>query len=187
MFEVLFKIPGVFTCAQNEHGAVMRTLSEEQGEQRRFVYRSFERNSDTYILARSSTPINGTIIEWREKKTTYKPGQCIRIRVKANPTYKVDRKKTHPIIKNETMKLWFERKLKDSGLKTLNQNFTILRPVPKLSSYKKNSPIFHSVEFSADCEVEDSSKLTNAMLSGIGPAKTYGFGMLVVEGVIDDR
>ena len=100
--------------------------------------------------------------------------------LRANTTFKEYKKggngPRHP---TKDIQKWIERKAKLHGFKIVN--FEMI-PLGKQISYKGRKPITHyAVDFDGVLEVTDRAKFKLAALKGIGPAKAFGFGLLLLK------
>jgi CRISPR system Cascade subunit CasE len=109
----------------------------------------------------------------------------------ANPTIKKiqfdekgNRKKQGkriPIVKEEDLLGWIERKLSKIGAE--KKSLRISSP-QVISSYKRGTRITHSsVEYTGILEVKDNKVFKQAIKQGIGSAKGFGFGLMLLKPV----
>jgi CRISPR system Cascade subunit CasE len=74
---------------------------------------------------------------------------------------------------------WINRKAERHGFQILNLN---INPLGYQISYKGRTPIPHyAVDFDGVLEVTDSAKFKTAALGGVGSAKVFGFGLLLLK------
>lgn len=119
--------------------------------------------------------------------------QHYRFQLCANPTRKVkafdpdgsERRngRREPLRTREELSAWIRRKGENGGFAV---DETTLRTIRRgRESFRKNGqPGLHSaVEFQGILTVTDLHKFREAFARGIGPAKSFGFGMLVVAPV----
>jgi CRISPR system Cascade subunit CasE len=108
----------------------------------------------------------------------------------ANPTRKVrvenpdgSRKKNGrrvPLSRREDLVAWLERKAADGGFRF---DPAALRTIPRGREYfhKDGAHGLHSaVEFEGVLEVTDPARFRDTFRRGLGPAKAFGFGLLVL-------
>jgi len=122
------------------------------------------------ILSAESKPIHPKLAR----------GGCYHFRLRANPTVKREGKRW-PIIKDEDLRIWLERKFLVGGARL--SGVTIIqegkREAVKRRQIEKNPVMtFSSVRFEGVLQVEDSDKLLELVRQGVGSAKGFGFGLL---------
>ena len=120
------------------------------------------------------------------------PGQCFRFRLQANPTKRLHKRSTHASGKPLQAK-WVKKRVPvppDAWLDWLLQRaercgFIVEGHVRTEPGYvyfhKKDKPQaarLRSVLFEGRLAVKDEEAFLEALCSGIGPAKAYGFGLL---------
>lgn len=105
-----------------------------------------------------------------------------------------------PIQREEKLIKWLERKSKTSGFRLLQIHTTNeenifdirVRNVPKariktpyryqnvISKKREHNLTFHSVIFEGRLQIVNIKQFKEALISGIGPGKAFGFGMLSI-------
>lgn len=100
--------------------------------------------------------------------------------LKANPTTRIDGKKTLPIYGNVKLIEWIVRKLEDSGAIVFNVQIG-----PTYRNYKNNGddikylmPLY-SVEFYLILYIHDPIRFKDFATTGIGRQKAFGCGLLL--------
>lgn len=115
---------------------------------------------------------------------------CYRFQLCANATKKVAVQKPDgsfkknsrrvPLTKREDLIAWIKRKGELGGFSVAEES---LRTIPRGREYfEKNGQrgLHSAVEFQGVLTVTDPRKFYEAFIRGIGPAKAFGFGLLVV-------
>jgi len=139
-------------------------------------------------------------IQMREETRSFTIGERFRFRLEANPTKRLREGSLHPNgekinsqwvgkrvpVPTDQMDDWLTRRATGSGF--LVEKITNFVPgyafVGKSShSIKENLPRslkdqLRAVRYEGILEVTDSDKMTGTIISGIGPAKAFGFGLL---------
>jgi len=110
----------------------------------------------------------------------------------ANPTKKVRSDAAGNLLKNsrrvplsrrEDLLDWLARKAKDAGF-SFDPGTTRTVPRPRQTFVKKGEAGLHSAtEFVGTLQVTDPALFRQAAISGVGPAKAFGFGMLCLSPV----
>ena len=120
---------------------------------------------------------------------TFTPGQTLAFRLRANPTVKhhrLDEKgKDHatrdPLYREDEQRAWLERKGDSGGFRILRLNAI---QEGNTYAYKrrkdggKRKLTHFAVRFEGVLQVSDPDKLWETVRVGIGPAKSFGFGLL---------
>jgi CRISPR system Cascade subunit CasE len=101
-----------------------------------------------------------------------------RFEMRANPTKKIDGKRIGLYDQNDQIQ-WIERKLKDNGMKLIEDSLEI-HIEGMMSSHAKAHLKLYSVVYRGVVDVIDKALIGNALFNGIGSGKGYGFGMLTM-------
>lgn len=112
------------------------------------------------------------------------PGSVLRFRLRANPTKRIDTKRTHDRLAGKRVNLrtdeerqaWLARKLAEAGCQlaacTIREGFT-------QRGKRYDQDLRHGVvTFDGLLRVEDADALRASVRAGIGAGKAYGFGLL---------
>ena len=121
--------------------------------------------------------------ETKEFDPDFVSEQTLGFRLTANPTKKYEGKRL-PLVKEEEYFSWLERKGKLHGFTVLSSNAATFRigegkETAAQHRRKTSLPLF-GVRFDGFLRVEDPEGLLSAVSSGIGSAKSFGFGLLSV-------
>jgi CRISPR system Cascade subunit CasE len=109
-----------------------------------------------------------------------KGGHVFRFRLEANPTIKRGGKRRALLTLDEQQK-WFIEKAGKNGFNTLSLMIENQKLVKMEKRKTKDIIQLHSVMFEGILVVTDDKKfIENAIESGIGPAKAFGFGLLSI-------
>ena len=115
---------------------------------------------------------------------TLRAGQLLAFRLRANPTVKRDGRRVAWF--DETDQLdWLRRKADQHGFRVVSATVT---PEGFVDTRKSEGGTRHSVRhyavrYDGHIQVVDSQACVEAIASGIGPAKAFGFGLLSLAGV----
>ncbi len=161
---------------------------------RDFLFRVEHREGGLQVLLLSN--IRPTIPTWGQWQTkavaeTFLDHDFYIFQLLANPTIKRvvrdeqgNRRKNGRrtgIYSMEELKAWIERKASDSGFKLVQLQFE--PPVDHVFLRGPKKVKYTGVEFKGILKVIDHRAFQDAFVHGIGPAKAFGFGMLVVKPV----
>lgn len=116
-------------------------------------------------------------------------GTILRFRLRANPTRKIETKsgpngerhngRRVPLWKPEDQIAWLVRKAQQHGFDLLNVTIAASGAAERIES-KRNNRTFQGTVFEGRLQVRDADIFREALASGIGPGKAYGFGLLSV-------
>ena len=116
----------------------------------------------------------------------FKAGQVLRFKLTANPTKVLTeqnaekRKIRVPLIKEDQQVGWLKRKL--DGIASI-ESVVVQNETPLYFSRKGNGGKIVPVNFEGILKVIDSEKFKEIYFSGIGPAKAFGCGLMLVRRV----
>jgi len=120
--------------------------------------------------------------------------QFYRFDLRANPTKKVAKLdesgnktkngKREALLKPAEQRTWIERKAGEAGFRLLETPALVIDPAVSnlfLISKRKEQGLHFGVRFTGAIEVIDRSNFETAFYKGIGSAKGFGFGMLMLK------
>lgn len=86
-----------------------------------------------------------------------------------------------PLTKKEDLRAWIYRKGATKGFRILDEKPLEIGPMVGAYFSKKNQSAYHGgVQFRGVLEVTDSGQFVEAYYNGIGSAKSFGFGLLLL-------
>lgn len=106
-------------------------------------------------------------------------GEQLIFRLTANPTVKRDGKRWG-LVNEEELRGWMERKAAESGFSLLSLRVIPHRPVEGEKNDAGSALKFASVTYEGTLRIEDSERFHDALESGIGSGKGFGFGLLSI-------
>jgi CRISPR system Cascade subunit CasE len=180
------------------HQAVWRAFPGRDGEQRNYLTRLDQRRSGFRLLIAS--PVQPRRPEWCPPDAeswqtklipeTFFTHSQYRFQLCANPTRKVTKQlgdgtltkngRRVPLTSRDDLVKWIARKGNDGGFLV---HEATLRTSSRTREYfwKHGQAGLHSaVEFEGALTVTDAVKFQEAFIRGIGPAKAFGFGLLMI-------
>jgi CRISPR system Cascade subunit CasE len=139
-------------------------------------------------------PNSGIAACWKERevpKSFYQKTQYL-FKIFANPTKTLSRRDPkgnkkkngshYAITRREELRTWFLQKSEQNGFRVLNEPELEISPPVFHNLYRKNDEgVLVGVEFKGSLEVTDRSKFIKVAHEGIGRARGFGFGMLVLK------
>lgn len=186
------------------HKRIWDALPYDPEAKRDFLFRSDVANGVVRILLLSERmPIDNGDMQWEttELSPTFLGHSAYRFRLRANPTrrcktYDLERgeekHRRFALLGKEEIHEWFFRKFADAGCEIRNikeDGNTVLdfeTTPPKRLLFAKNSRkngTVYSVDANGSIVVKDEAAFRAAFDVGIGPAKGFGFGLLLLQPV----
>ena len=176
------------------HRAVWEAFPDRPDDNRKFLTKVDDRGRFFELMILSEE--RPTLPDWgqwetKEIKPTFLEHERYAFNLRANTTVKrVVRDESGERMKNgrrtaiykpEELRQWLERKAQQSGfaVEQFDADPPIARPFRKDGKPGKHV----RVDFKGILKVTDSSAFKEAFSKGIGPAKAFGFGMLMLQPV----
>jgi CRISPR system Cascade subunit CasE len=184
--------------AYNWHKKAWLAFPGRECEERDFLTRLDRRESDDQFRLLILSETKPTRPDWcptdswrtREVGASFLEHSCFQFSLLANPTKKVrveaengNRRKNGrrvALVTREERLAWLERKASESGFRIDPDK---VRTVPRGREYfhkPGHRGTLSAVDFRGTLEVTDHDKFRDAFRRGIGSAKAFGFGMLVI-------
>lgn len=116
----------------------------------------------------------------KEFKPSFRVGQRLKFRLRANPTVKRDGKRIG-LASEEDQRTWFQRKAEKGGFCVLALN--VYRGRQQKAAANGSAAEFTTVVFEGVLEVADPEKFSEAIENGVGSGKGFGYGLLSVAPV----
>ncbi len=176
------------------HKAIWEAFPGRPDAQRDFLFRIDARTRAYRILLLSAVmPTDTPLLKWQSKEVA--PGFLghvrYRFQLKANPTFRRNKDKRRiALYKEEDLHEWLADKLKGAGA-LLEEPVAIGAPVDEFLNDERfmqgrkpttrHDPKHVSVDFEGVLRVQDSAAFTAAFYKGIGSAKGFGYGLLMLQ------
>ena len=167
------------------HRAIWKLFPGREDKERDFLFRLDRMRAQTRLLLLSPTP--PSVPEWGECRTKristdFLNHKSFRFQIKANPTKRtMETGKRVGIYSDDDLSAWLERKAENCGFAVARNGLTIKPPMSEyfVRNGKKGKHI--SVDFKGVLQVTHRPEFEHAFYHGIGPAKAFGFGMLMLQ------
>lgn len=187
-----------FKDSYDWHQAVWKAFPGRDGRKREFLTRVDQKDCFYRLLILSSAkptrpawmPEGPGTWHTREIPPNYFQHKRYRFQLRANPTKKVTafgpdgRPKKNsrrvPLVKREDIVAWLKRKGETAGFATEERSLRILAGGREHFSKQGAQGMHSSVDFEGALTVMDQAKFRDAFEKGIGSAKGFGFGLLVI-------
>ena len=180
------------------HKLVWKAFPGKNGQARNFLTR-LDRQRDGFrlLIVSESSPVAPSdwpheLPAWQTKLVSDEFFRFKRylFQLRANPTKRDSAsRKRLPLKTDEELSAWIIRKAQQSGFVINNETVRVIKEGREwFQIEKRNTAGFHhSVDFSGTLVVTDSAKFQTAFEQGIGSAKAFGFGMLMLSPLSDER
>lgn len=188
------------------HQWIWEALPDDPDAERDFLFRADVKNQRLRILLLSErVPAPGDRCEWRttEVSETFLGHGAYRFQLRANPTFRRASDHRRLALFDETkIREWFVRKLADAGCEipvgddyeceiageirhepVLDLKTTAPRKLQFQKGGGARTGTLYSVDASGTIVVRDEAAFRKAFDAGIGPARGFGFGLLMLQPV----
>lgn len=167
----------------NAHKALWKTFPGREKDNRDFLYR-MDKKEDVYIVimlseSKPEATIDLDLIRIVEPQIVFKKEKPYRFSLRANPVKRLSEQRVRvPLVGEENLNIWLSKKL--TGVAKLFDVTTVSRA--NLNFCKgDNWGKITTVDFEGVIQCEDPQNLLNLVRSGIGPAKAFGCGLLLLK------
>jgi CRISPR-associated protein Cas6/Cse3/CasE, subtype I-E/ECOLI len=167
------------------HQWIWDTLPDAPDTKRDFLFRFDVLDHTLRILLLSERiPDNGNEVTWKttEVSSSFLGHGTYRFQLRANPTFRraADHRRL-AIFDEEKIREWFMRKFSDAGCEVLSLETTAPRRLQFRKGNEQHLGTIYSVDASGVLIVNDEAAFRAAFDTGIGPAKGFGFGLLLLQ------
>jgi CRISPR system Cascade subunit CasE len=167
------------------HQWIWNALPDNPDASRDFLFRSDVKNSFLKILLLSERiPLPSEEVQWKttEMSDTFLGHGAYRFQLRANPTFRrASDHKRLAIFDEGKIREWFTRKFSEAGCDVQGLETT----APRKLQFQKGSGTHQGTVYSVDASgilvVRNESQFRAAFENGIGPAKGFGFGLLLLQ------
>jgi CRISPR system Cascade subunit CasE len=171
------------------HQILWKAFPGHHGEKRFFLFRVDEK--ETFFLLYLLSQFEVSLLDWGAFQTKKIGDEFLthshyRFQLKANPTKRLARGngkgKRVGIYKEEDLKQWFLRKAEQSGF--YSDDFVASQPISDYFNKKGRRNKLNRVDFQGVLKVTDNEMFKTTFNTGIGSAKSLGYGMIVLQPII---
>ena len=169
------------------HQAIWEAFPDRDDEKRDFLFRLDDkgRTFRLYVLS-SSEPTPPGWGQWQSKPvaSSFLEHQEYRFQLKANPTMRrcSDRRRV-ALYAEDRLREWMHRKAEASGFELVEESLVVGAPVDDVFRRNGKAGKHVGVDFQGLVRVTDRNRFKQAFEKGIGSAKAFGFGMLMLQPV----
>ncbi len=167
------------------HQWIWDELPDDPSARRDFLFRSDVMDGMLRVLLLSSRiPASGSVPAWRttEISKSFLGHGAYRFQLRANPTFR--RNEDHrrlAIFGDAKIHEWFIRKFNGAGCEVQGLETSAPRKLQFRKSGDEHLGTLFSVDASGVLVVHDEDAFRAAFDAGIGPAKGFGFGLLLLQ------
>ncbi len=167
------------------HQWIWKSLPDEPDAKRDFLFRSDVANHVLRILILSErVPEKNEKATWKtiEVSKTFLGHAAYRFRLCANPTFRRSSDHRRLAIFNEmALRDWFTRKFETAGCVVSDLELSAPRKLHFDKGGGTHPGTLYAVDASGILFVKDEAAFRSAFDAGIGPAKGFGFGLLMLQ------
>jgi len=165
------------------HQAIWRSFPDRPEAQRDFLFR-VDRRGELFrvLLLSASEPVPTVLLEWQTKDVShgFLGYAAYRFQLKANPTMRRSADKRRLAIFDEPrLQAWFERKAEAGGFAI--ESLSVGAPVAEVFAKHGKRGKHVAVDYEGVLRVVDRDAFAKAFQTGIGAAKGFGFGLLMLQ------
>ena len=169
------------------HQVIWKNLENCDGKPRSFLFRIDDAGARFRLLLLSETkPSSGDFGNWQVKSVSaeFLGHPYYRFQIKANPTMRraSDRRRIG-IYSEDRLREWIEKKAGQNGFNIEPHSLNIGSPMDEIFVRNRTRGKHVSVDFQGALTVIDPQAFCTAFEKGIGSAKSFGYGMLMLQPV----
>ena len=169
------------------HRAIWNLFPGREDEERNFLFRVDPGRTEARLLLLSPAP--PCLPEWGEGRTKkispeFLTHPAYHFQVKTNPTKRsMESGKRVGIYSDADLLAWIERKSETCGFAVARDSLAMRPPMAEYFNRNGEKGKHVSVDYRGVLEVTAKERFEYAFYNGIGPAKAFGFGMLMLQPV----
>jgi CRISPR system Cascade subunit CasE len=167
------------------HKMIWQAFPKKDGQIRKFLFR-VDAKTDVFrvLMLSADRPCIADWGTWRTKLISlgFLEYPVYRFQLKANPTMRrnSDRRRL-PIYQENRLRLWMVSKAEDAGFRIADNSLIIGAPIDEHFTRKGKRGKHVSVDFQGILNVANQDRFRKAFCHGIGSAKAFGFGLLMLQ------
>lgn len=172
------------------HSAIWKCFPDRPDKNRDFLFRCDEQPTGFCVLILSpSRPISPDWgrIKTREVNQKFLEHPVYHFQIKANPTMRRQSDgRRLGIYQVDKLKAWLDKKARDSGFEVIS-SIDIVGPIDAV--FFRNGKIGKHTwaDFKGVLEVRDVNRFKTTFATGIGSAKSFGYGMLMLKAISNNH
>lgn len=166
----------------NLHKAIWKTFPCKDEQPRDFLFRAECRNDNILVLMLSASgPVETNDIELKTKKieVDFKEGEKYIFSLRANPIKRLLKERRRvPLVQEDVLNEWLKRKF-EGAAQVIESMPLACRDIDFYKGDKWGK--LRVVDFQGVIKCENPMNLRGLFTGGIGPAKAFGCGMLLLK------
>jgi len=167
------------------HNAIWQAFPDRPDDARDFLFR-IDRREDGFrvLLLSQQMPVSTKTVIWQTKEVSpsFLEHEAYRFQLKANPTMRRSEDKRRLAIYDETkLRAWLMRKAASSGFAVEPDMLEIGAPIDETFVKDGRRGKHVAVNFTGVLRVTKREEFILCFNSGIGSAKGFGFGLLMLQ------
>lgn len=167
------------------HQWIWNALPQDPDAPRDFLFRADVQNGILRVLLLAErVPAPGGDAAWKttELSPTFLSHGAYRFRIRANPTFcrHADHKRL-ALFAEDDIRAWFFRKFETAGCEVRDLETSAPRKIRFRKGGGTRPGTLYGVDASGVLAVRDKTAFRAAFDAGIGPAKGFGFGLLMLQ------
>jgi CRISPR system Cascade subunit CasE len=181
--EVAFRLPGPLTDLQQLHRNVWQAVRSDPDQTRNFIFAFTETPDDISIVVRSRW-LPSHLQPHVKPVAAVQNGNCYRFKLRANPVRRRDhqppQKTARPLLNRTELQTWLQRVGDNQGFIIEPDTLALQRRVRRCTPSCGRSFPINDVLFRGELRITDNLRFHDALETGIGRSKAFGYGMLML-------
>ena len=170
------------------HQKLWEAFPGHDGERREFLFRVDDAGRDFRVFLLSTPePAPPSWGYWEPKKVaeSFLAHDGYRFQLRANPTMRRSSDRRRLAIYSENgLRDWIQRKARQHGFQLQGETLLVGAPIDEFFVKKGRGGKHVSVDFQGALAVTDRDAFRDAFTNGIGSAKAFGFGLLMLQPIV---
>lgn len=167
------------------HRAIWEAFPGRPEATREFLFRADRRGRDFRVLLLSpEAPASKGVFVWQTKQIadSFLAHEAYRFSLKANPTMRRKSDGRRLAIYDEPrLREWLTRKAAASGFAVESETLIVGAPIAEMFIKDGRAGKHVTVDFKGVLQVQDRDIFTRTFQTGIGSAKGFGYGLLMLQ------
>ena len=189
--QALLSVPSALKAGLTDgyawHRFIWKSFPGRLDSQRDFLFRA-DRLDNVFrvLLLSQGPPVTTEVLAWKTKEVmpSFLDHDVYRFQLKANPTLRRAADKRRLAIFDEArLRAWMERKAKTGGFEVESGSLAVGAPVAEAFVKNGRTGKHVAVDYRGVLRVCNREAFAQAFKNGIGSAKGFGYGMLMLQPV----
>lgn len=167
------------------HNAIWGAFPGRPDDARDFLFRADRLDGGFRVLLLSEhKPESAAPLVWKTKEVgaAFLQHAVYRFQLRVNPTMRRSADKRRLALTDETkLRAWLARKAEAAGFAVAPEALAVGAPIDETFIKAGRRGKHVAVDFQGDLRVTDRDRFTQAFTTGIGSAKGFGYGLLMLQ------